>query len=269
LDERWICKKNIPHQLIPSQDMSFIRGDLEKQLRRQSMWLKDSWLWLLETKILGPEHKTASDVTALDVGCGPGFVMEVLASVMDAKGVDIDQDMVNSCTMRGLDAVQGEGERLPFEDGSFDLVYCSFLLLWVKDPVKVLKEMKRVSRKWVVCFAEPDYGARLDYPDDLASLTQLVFKGVIKDGGDPFIGRKLRALFSECGMQAEVGIHPGIWGTDRLRIETEDEWKWVEMTADMKEDAAKFEQLKAVWIDSLEKGILFQFNPIFYAFAKK
>ncbi len=249
--------------------MPSIRGDLERQLRRQSMWLKDSWLWLLETKILGPEHVSTADVTALDVGCGPGFVMEVLAPIMDAKGIDIDSDMVNSCTMRGLEAIQGDGERLPFEDESFDLVYCSFLLLWVKDPASVLNEMKRVSKKWVVCFAEPDFGARLDYPDDLSSLTQLIFKGILKDGGDPFIGRKLRALFSECGMQAEMGIHPGIWGTDKLRIESEDEWKWIEMTADAIDDPVKFGHLKAAWNDALEKGTLFQFNPIFYAFAKK
>ena len=70
-------------------------------------------------------------------------------------------------------------------------------------------------------------------------------------------------------MQAEVGIHPGIWGTDKLRIESEDEWKWIEMTADVKENPAKFEQLRAVWNDALEKGTLFQFNPVFYAFAKK
>lgn len=249
--------------------MASIKKDLEAQLRRQSMWLKESWLWLLETKILRPDDKSASDIKALDVGCGPGFVMEVLAPIMDAKGVDIDPDMVNSCTMRGLDAVQGDGRHLPFEDGSFDLVYCSFLLLWVRDPVSVIEEMKRVSRRWVVCFAEPDFGARLDYPDDLASLTRLIFQGIMKDGGDPFIGRKLRALFSECGLKAEVGIHPGIWGIDRLRVESEDEWRWVDMTADVQADPAKFPKLRHVWNEALEKGTLFQFNPVFYAYAKK
>ena len=86
--------------------------------------------------------------------------MEALAPFMNVKGVDIDCRNVNKCKNRGLDALVTDASHLPYEDGSFDMVYCSFLLLWVKDPLEVLKEMKRVSRGSVVCLAEPDYGGR-------------------------------------------------------------------------------------------------------------
>jgi ubiquinone/menaquinone biosynthesis C-methylase UbiE len=46
----------------------------------------------------------------------------------------------------GLRIVKGEAEALPFENDSFDLVYCSHVLEHVKDEVASLKEMKRVLK---------------------------------------------------------------------------------------------------------------------------
>jgi len=39
---------------------------------------------------------------------------------------------------------QAEAERLPFPDGTFDLVTCQTLLIHVSDPLAVLREMLRV-----------------------------------------------------------------------------------------------------------------------------
>ena len=64
------------------------------------------------------------------------------------------QELVDECKNRGLDALVTDASHLPYEDSSFDMVYV-VPLLWVKD-LKVLKEMKRVSRGWVVCLAGTD-----------------------------------------------------------------------------------------------------------------
>jgi len=247
--------------------MPVIKEDLERQLRRQSIWLKDSWGWVLKEKILKSESAGAGRLSALEVGCGPGFVMEIMKQFADVKGVDIDDDMVSACKSRGFDVSKGNAESLPFEDRSFDVSYCSFLLLWVKDPVKVASEMKRVSSRWIICLAEPDFGARIDYPDALSEISKRIIDGIKKDGGDPFIGRKLRMIFSRCGLKAEIGIHPGVWDIDKLRIEMEDEWRFINMTA--VSDNGIPEKLKRSWMKSLEDGSLFQFNPIFYAIAEK
>lgn len=45
----------------------------------------------------------------------------------------------------GVEYVQAFGEDLPFEDQSFDFVYCSETLNHCNDPVKVIEEMKRVA----------------------------------------------------------------------------------------------------------------------------
>ncbi len=247
--------------------MAGLRPELDEQLKRQALWLRESWLWLLKTRIL---EKEPNRLSGLDVGCGPGRVMEVMAPVMDVRGVDIDPAMVSQGRARGLNIVQGQAERLPFEDGSFDFVYCTFLLLWVKDPVKVVSEMKRVSRKWVACLAEPDFGARLDYPDGLAPLKDLIVKGMKSEGGDPHVGRKLRNIFSRCGLEAEVGAHLGVWGIDKLREETPGEWKWLRMTAEPNFDSKlQLEKIRSAWDKALSEGSLFHFNPVFYALAKK
>ena len=134
-----------------------------RQLRRQSIWLRDSLQWILREKVLDGRGRS----TALDVGCGPGFVMELMGDQADVRGVDIDADMVRACRARGLLADEGSVYDLPFRDESFDIVYCTFLFLWLEDPSSALAEMTRVSRRHVLCLAEPDFGARIDYPEAL------------------------------------------------------------------------------------------------------
>lgn len=177
---------------------------LEGQLERQSSWLKESWHWLLDTKVLQDSKKGRTRPAALDVGCGPGIVAEALNDRLDSTGIDIDAEMVRAFRGRGMEAVLSDAAHLPFNDDSFDVVFCSFLLLWVRDARAVLREMRRVSRRWVLCLAEPDIEGRIDYPLELSELTRLAAEGVRREGGDPSIGRKLRALLNECGLRGEV-----------------------------------------------------------------
>jgi SAM-dependent methyltransferase len=237
---------------------------LERQLRRQADWLGNSWKYLIKMHL----GDRAVRPSALDVGCGPGFVIETLAACLDAQGVDRDPDMVRAGVARGLRVSVADAKHLPFADASFDVAYCSFLLLWSPEPLTILSEMKRVAREWVVCLAEPDFGGRIDYPDDLAVLRDMVIASVREDGGDPFVGRKLRELFGQGGIEAEVGIHPGLWGLDRLAMESADEWRWLEMTVGS-EKLGRLNQLKPRWEEALRAGSLFQLNPIFYAFGRK
>ena len=241
----------------------------EAQLQRQLLWLKESWLWQLDHWVIAPRDQGKARLTALDLGCGPGLVMELLASRFAVKGLDIDRDLVKHCQARGLDVIQGDAAHLPFASGSFDIAYCSFLLLWMTEPKKVMAEMERVSRQWVICLAEPDYGARIDHPAELEVLKQRAIEGLEREGADPLIGRKLRSLFSACGLEAEIGVHPGVWGLERLRQEGEEEVRAIENALGPAMDGAEKKQLKATWERACRQGSLFQFNPIFYAFAQK
>lgn len=241
---------------------------LDAQLLRQKEWLSESWLWILDTKVLPDFREPGRRPAALEVGCGPGHVMDLLSSRLDVQGADLDDRMAGRCRERGLEALRANTSQLPFRSRSFDVVYCSFLLLWLKDPRKAVAEMKRVSRRWVLCLAEPDYGGRIDYPEELRGLRGISIRGMEREGGDPLIGRKLRSILASNGLEAEVGVHPGVWGLERLRAEADAEWRSLERSVHGAEEEAELARMKGPWVRALGSGEAFQYNPVFYALAR-
>lgn len=84
----------------------------------------------------------------LDVGCGTGANLEMLARFGEAEGVDVSSEALAFCRERGLQNVkQGEAEGLPYEDESFDLVTALDVVEHLDDDLASLKEMRRVLRK--------------------------------------------------------------------------------------------------------------------------
>lgn len=83
----------------------------------------------------------------LDVGCGTGANLELLSKFGDAEGVDVSADALAFCRQRGLTKVkQGEAEKLPYPDDSFDLVTALDVVEHLDDDVAGLGEMRRVLR---------------------------------------------------------------------------------------------------------------------------
>lgn len=98
----------------------------------------------------------------LDVGCGTGELTTVLAEESDATvvGVDADTGLLTTARTRaagdGTDGyAAGDALRLPFPDGSFDLVVCQALLVNLPAPAAALREFARVSTE-LVAAVEPD-----------------------------------------------------------------------------------------------------------------
>lgn len=84
----------------------------------------------------------------LDVGCGTGANLELLARYGEAEGVDISEEALAFCRARGLERVSlGEAERLPYPDESFDLVTALDVVEHLDEDVRGLREMRRVLRK--------------------------------------------------------------------------------------------------------------------------
>ena len=83
----------------------------------------------------------------LDVGCGTGANLKLLSQFGDAEGVDISPDALAFCRERGLENVRlGAAEKLPHEDGTFDLVTALDVVEHMDDDVAGLREMRRVLR---------------------------------------------------------------------------------------------------------------------------
>ena len=111
------------------------------------------------------EHSIIADLVAdssrvLDLGCGDGDLLAWLVKHkgVQARGVEIAQDKVRRCVEQGLSVFQGDlNESLAdFPDACFDYVILSQTLQVVRQPLKVLREMRRVGRRIVVAF--PNFG---------------------------------------------------------------------------------------------------------------
>jgi SAM-dependent methyltransferase len=84
----------------------------------------------------------------LDVGCGTGANLKMLAAYGRAEGVDISPQAVQFCGERGLDSVKlGAAEQLPYESDSFELVTALDVIEHLDDDIAGLREMRRVLRR--------------------------------------------------------------------------------------------------------------------------
>ncbi len=84
----------------------------------------------------------------LDVGCGNGYFTYYLNQHGATFGVDYAAAMLALNPEERLS--QASAFDLPFADDSYDLVFCSNLLHHVPEPAAVVREMRRVSRNYVV-----------------------------------------------------------------------------------------------------------------------
>jgi SAM-dependent methyltransferase len=83
----------------------------------------------------------------LDVGCGTGANLLMLSQYGDAEGVDVSEDALAFCRERGLEKVKlGAAEKLPYDDGTFDLVTALDVVEHLDNDLAGLREMRRVLR---------------------------------------------------------------------------------------------------------------------------
>jgi SAM-dependent methyltransferase len=239
----------------------------DAQFTRQAGWTRATRTHLYRRANLLRAGRT------LDVGSGTGVVTEEMAARTQGQvcGVDLDPAMVAYARSRGGTAEYrlGDAHELPFSDAWFDVTACHFLLMWCRDPARAAEEMVRVTRPGgaVLACAEPDYGGRIDHPD--LPLGRWQMESLRREGADPCIGRKLRALFTQPAVrQVDVGLIPGLWDPATLRDEFDAEWSlWKRSLA----DAVPLDELahvKASDWQAIESGRRLVFVPVFYALAR-
>jgi len=92
-------------------------------------------------------------LTALDVGCGGGFLSEDLAETgLRVTGIDPSEGSLGAAAAHAkgsglrIEYRAGTGENLLFGDGSFDMVFCCDVLEHVEDVSAVIAEIARVLK---------------------------------------------------------------------------------------------------------------------------
>lgn len=96
----------------------------------------------------------------LDLGCGDGALLEWLKAnkAVEARGVEINRELVQKAISRGVTVYQGDLEESlrEYPAQAFDYVILSQTLQQLRRPLAVLEEMLRIGRHAVVTF--PNFG---------------------------------------------------------------------------------------------------------------
>jgi methionine biosynthesis protein MetW len=96
----------------------------------------------------------------LDVGCGDGALLQLLAEMksVDGRGIEISRDRVNACVVRGLSVIQGDADRdlVDYPDAAFDYAILSLTIQATLRPRLVLDNLLRIGRRAIVSF--PNFG---------------------------------------------------------------------------------------------------------------
>jgi SAM-dependent methyltransferase len=157
----------------------------------------------------------------LDVGCGPGSISVGLARrvasvvAFDASGDALDEG-------RKLAAAEGVGNvtfevadvyDMPYADGSFDVVHAHQVLQHVPDPVRALREMRRVCRPGgIVAARDSDYAGFTWFPElpELTEWMALYQECARANGGEPDAGRRLPSWARGAGFE-DVEASASVW----------------------------------------------------------
>ena len=92
----------------------------------------------------------------LDIGCGDGELLYHLVNFksVDARGIELSQDGVNACVVRGLSVIQGDADTdlADYPPGAFDYAVLSQTLQATRAPRELLGQLLRIARRVVVSF---------------------------------------------------------------------------------------------------------------------
>ena len=89
----------------------------------------------------------------LEVGVGTGINTSLYPANCQVTGIDLSSSMLEKArervareVLRNVRLLEMDAANLTFGDDSFDIVYAPYLVSVVPDPVKVVREMRRVCK---------------------------------------------------------------------------------------------------------------------------
>lgn len=161
----------------------------------------------------------------LDIGCGPGSISCGLAELVpqgSVLGIDVSPTVLelakSAAASKNLQNISFQIgnvlEGLPFPDHSFDVVFTHQCLVHLSDPVKAIREMKRLCRVGgIVASREGDTHIWYPKSDVLEGFIELAGETMRRAGvHEPAAGRHLHVWARQAGFKSDE-IEKSVSGT--------------------------------------------------------
>jgi len=159
---------------------------------------------------IGPGHRV------LDLGSGMGDVSMLVAGLVGASGevVGIERDAtsieraqarVAAAGLRNVSFLNVDVNNI-VTDRPFDAVVGRFILMFLPDPIFVLRSVSRLVRPGgVLAFQEPSWIPMLALGDRLplwSCVLRSIHETILRSGANPEMGLALYSIFQEIGLPA-------------------------------------------------------------------
>jgi ubiquinone/menaquinone biosynthesis C-methylase UbiE len=193
----------------------YVLGTSDHELERLEL---QSRVWRETTEGFLAALEIATGSSALDLGCGPGHVVESLRGLVGPRGAvtGVDESprwiatLESTIRERGwtnVHALQARLQEVEFEPASQDLVFLRWVLSFLPDPAGLLRRFARWLHPGGTL-------AVLDYNHEGISLfpESEGFRAVVRAtrslyasrGGDTFVMGRIARLFAEAGLEPTV-----------------------------------------------------------------
>ncbi|MFD0985666.1 class I SAM-dependent methyltransferase [Methyloligella solikamskensis] len=210
-DEKTSARVN-PDGYVHSRDMAEY-----ERLRKQAQMWESATRRVLQKAGLNP------GMHCLDVGAGPGAVMQTMAQGVGPQGavtgIEIDPGLVGMArealrhrSGTTFDVVQGDINTFDGDlpGAPFDLTFCRCFLMHLPDPVAVLSKMRDWTKPGGVVIAQEfDFGSfSVERECSAMDAFSELFEGVFAAHGRRMRqGRQLPAQFAAAGLDDLAGLH--------------------------------------------------------------
>jgi ubiquinone/menaquinone biosynthesis C-methylase UbiE len=193
--------------LLPRTEREARRLDLQSELLREGT-----------ERLLGAIGLRAG-MTCLDVGCGTGHAMELIAAHVGPSGQVVGLDLDAAPSRARIERLRAAGGSLEVIEGdllaaatlgdrTFDLTFSRYVMHHLSDPAAAIARMwERTRPGGVLAVLDIDQRGTTTYPvwPPYEEVERLIRELYRKTGIDNHIGHKLPHLFERAGVGAPDG----------------------------------------------------------------
>ncbi|MEA4812936.1 MAG: class I SAM-dependent methyltransferase [Anaerolineaceae bacterium] len=174
-------------------------ADWKQRFEEQAQWTKTLRQYIFKRLPIKPGWK------ACEIGCGFGSILPEASQHLGLTiGLDIALDsLTGQPKTQNAPLINANACFLPFRQNAFNLCFCHYFLLWIKEPQGLLEEVKRVLQPggYLAFFAEPDYALREAEPTAANALACMQNLSLALQGVDLHAGSQLSRRLKDSGFE--------------------------------------------------------------------